>query len=204
MYIITVLTPFVDKPFIFFHPQVWKNLGNIFLIYVFIKGIWFGAQNEVFSCYYRIYNTFDIVDLPILSLKHFCSRKWCCPWIMALSKRFIILLTLKKKVFLQFHHPHWWYTSSVGATNVGNLLRQIKVIVGLLHPHMDKSLLEWWKSSLVRISLVWFDFEGGWTRGFHPIISTELKVTFQWCSFCWFFHCNNHPLQKKTKSFSIK
>lgn len=29
-YIFQVLTPFVDKPFIFFHPQVWKNPSNVF------------------------------------------------------------------------------------------------------------------------------------------------------------------------------
>jgi hypothetical protein len=29
-YIFQVLTPFVDKPFIFFHPQVWKNPSNLF------------------------------------------------------------------------------------------------------------------------------------------------------------------------------
>jgi hypothetical protein len=36
----------------------------------------------------------------------------------------------------------------VRATNVGNPPRQIKEIARLLHPHMDKSLLECWKNLL--------------------------------------------------------
>jgi len=68
-----MLTPFIDKPFIFFHPQVWKNHGNLFITYMFIKGIWFRAQNEVFSYYYKTNNTFHIVDLPILSLKNYAQ-----------------------------------------------------------------------------------------------------------------------------------
>ncbi len=107
--IFQVLTPLVDKPIIFFHPQVWKILSSFFLTCMFLKGFWFGAQNEVLSSSYKVDNTFDIVDFPIIFPKHLCPRKWHCPWILALFKGFIIIIIIILEAFLHFHHPHWWF-----------------------------------------------------------------------------------------------
>jgi hypothetical protein len=55
------------------------------------------------------------------------------------------------------------HTSSVGATNVGNLLGKIKVITRLLGPHMDKEST--WMLFACEDNIGWVWFKKGVSKG---------------------------------------